>query len=901
MNTEIFIENYRLDISADISTLLNFAIDDIKDFASRSTTWSKTIVLPGTANNNKLFGHIFQIGQANDYTSSSDNVNYNFNAAKSADCIIFQDQMQTFKGVLRLMQINITRGQIEYEVAVFGEISSLSVALSSKFLENLDFSAYNHVYNAANVTGSWANTSGVNYYYPLIDHGTYGSGGTGKKDWDIRTFRPALHVREYIDKMFTAAGFRWSSALFDTARFKTLIVPHNQKQLYAVAAEYLNVSGASETNTDFLTFRPDYPAQNVLNGFAATDANKDTYVYNNPTSINVVARCILTGTYYSPEGTMSIRIRTNLSGGPIKNTVKITLPATADTTLVPFSVDFSGSFEIDQTDTITTRFDRDGPIPVQVNITSGTFTINPEAGERVEISYGGNVVVNDTIPRNIRQIDFLSSLIKLFNLYVYEDRLDRRLIYFTPYIDFYSNKVYPENISINNYGNVATVVSFTNFTINGNNFIAGRLYIFFITTTKATTPEVPTMSGTGQTWDQISSVANSTQRTTAFRFYATANNTNDTTVSVGPNQTSFIQNKIEITGMVTTGTNGADAIVQSVSNSTTGADPSLTLAGISNPNNAVIAVFTNNANPFGGTPESGWTESYDGGNTIPAGGYVMHRLKTTDNTPTVTAASSTWLGIAIEIKSQDAESIDWTYKLNRDKTIKIKPMSELNAKIYNFKYKPDSDFYNEAYRKRYGQGYGDYIFDSEFEFAEANKSFEIAFSATPLVGYSGETKVYSTIFKSSNGVEEKIDSNIRILQSKKITGVPSWDIKDGVTVLSSQTVYGYAGHLDNPDAPANDLNFGALRELFFTLASGDLTKTQFNVYWSSYMAEITDKDSKLLSAWFYLTVKDILTLDFSKKIWIDGVLFRLNAIKDYNASNINDCECELLKINYLIY
>jgi hypothetical protein len=44
------------------------------------------------------------------------------------------------------------------------------------------------------------------------------------------------------------------------------------------------------------------------------------------------------------------------------------------------------------------------------------------------------------------------------------------------------------------------------------------------------------------------------------------------------------------------------------------------------------------------------------------------------------------------------------------------------------------------------------------------------------------------------------------------------------------------------------------QQLFFVLVAGAcLTATQFNVYWSPYMAEITDKDSKLLTAKFYLT------------------------------------------------
>jgi hypothetical protein len=65
------------------------------------------------------------------------------------------------------------------------------------------------------------------------------------------------------------------------------------------------------------------------------------------------------------------------------------------------------------------------------------------------------------------------------------------------------------------------------------------------------------------------------------------------------------------------------------------------------------------------------------------------------------------------------------------------------------------------------------------------------------------------------------------------------------------------------------------------LVSGALNRGQFNVYWSGYMAEITDKDSKLLTGKFYLTPKDIFDLDFSRFVYVDGVLFRINKIVDY--------------------
>lgn len=685
MTTEVYIENYRLDISKDISALITFELDNIKDFAARSTTWSKTIVLPGTANNNKLFGHIFQIGQGNVYNSELPNVGYNFNASKSADCIIFQDQLQTFRGVLRLLQINVTDGRFEYEVAVFGKMAGLNVALGSRYLTDLDFSAYDHTYNIANILASWDNPVGSGYYYPLIDYGAYSA---DKHNWDIRTFRPALYAKEYIDKMFTAAGYRYSCDLFDTTRFKSIIIPHNRKKLQGLGTDLL--TGVVEEYGGSIFIQE---GQLIFTGVSATDFTVlgigDSIQYTGADAKWVIVKINLSGTYsQNGSGDSSFSITLMRFNGVTPTIIWVENVGSA-----PDGTVFNIQIEV------PVLFNNGEELVLDVDAANGasTWTVTPgsvifenQSGTTViNINPGDETQLNLAIPNNVRQIDFLVSIVKLFNLYVWEDKFDPTLIYIKPYVDYYS-------------------------------------------------------------------------------------------------------------------TSGIDAV-------------------------------------------------------------------------------------------------DWTYKLNRDKAIKIKPMSEINARNYLFKYKSDSDYFNDLYRKRYGQGYGDYIFDSEFEFAEAEKSFEIIFSGTPLVGYDSEEKVYSTIFKKSGETEETIDSNIRLLLSKKISGVTSYNILDGVSVLTSPTSYGYAGHFNDPDVPSNDLNFGNLNELFFVLATGDLTATQFNVYWSGYMAEITDKDSKLVTCNVYLTPKDIFNIDFSKKVYIDGVLFRLNSIKDYNASRPSDCRVELLKINYLTY
>ena len=223
-------------------------------------------------------------------------------------------------------------------------------------------------------------------------------------------------------------------------------------------------------------------------------------------------------------------------------------------------------------------------------------------------------------------------------------------------------------------------------------------------------------------------------------------------------------------------------------------------------------------------------------------------------------------------------------------------MSELNSRYYSLKYKDDNDYWNELYKKRYNEGYGSRIFDSEYEFSKETENVELIFAPTPLVGYAGEEKIYSTIFKQTNALEETIDSVIRILVAKKITGVASYNILDGATVLTSQTAYGYAGHFNDPDAVANDLNFGATQELFFTLVSGALNVNQFNVYYSPYMAEITDKDSRLLSCNVKLTDVDIFNLDFAIFKYIDGGLYRLIKLTDYTPEANETTKADFLRV-----
>jgi hypothetical protein len=247
ISTEIYIEDYRLDLVEDILTEFTYAIDDIADFGNKNTSYSKTINLTGTANNNQIFGFIFNLNSNNITDDSQPNVLANFNAAKAAQCRIFIDRIQIFKGVLRLMEIVQDGKDIQYQCSVYGDLGGFMSTIGNAKLEDLDFSAYNQVWNYTNIQNSWNTVAGSGIYFPLID---YGQVSTNKIDFQYSAFRPALYVREYLEKILTDSGYTWDfPMLTSSALMQRLVIPNNQNTLSRTTTSLCTTSVPSGIQT----------------------------------------------------------------------------------------------------------------------------------------------------------------------------------------------------------------------------------------------------------------------------------------------------------------------------------------------------------------------------------------------------------------------------------------------------------------------------------------------------------------------------------------------------------------------------------------------------------------------------------------------------------------------------
>jgi hypothetical protein len=683
IRTEIYIEDQLIDLLKDIGTDFTYSVDDVKDFGSKNTSFSRTISIPATARNNQIFGFAFEIGMSQEHNMDLPNVNTNFTASQAAKCEVYIDKIQIFKGVIRILEMVTNKGITEYQCAVFGELGGFITELGNRRLEDLDFSEYNHTYNVTEIEDSWDTVDGSGYFYPLID---YGNVSNNKDDFSVSAFRPALYVKEYMEKIFEGTTYTLNCDFFDTAFFKTLIIPNNSQGIRGTNDRFiLGTKTISEVllNSNTPTARSaDLPFDTTVLLDVTENAGKSIFTYTGSTkTVRTIAS--VTGVYQT-DSASSITATLYIAGVAVQAFTQNTFSANNPFT---FSFDFTGNIA----NTNTVRIEISVPAIANtyiVTISSANINLAQVTSQIVDVAYNGVISINENLPKGIFQKDFFLSICKMFNMYVFQDNINEKQINISPYIDFYGSAV--------------------------------------------------------------------------------------------------------------------------------------------------------------------------------------------------------------------TNSLDWSQKIDTGAPMSIKPMSQLNARYYAYKYTPDTDLFNDNYLKKYGQSYGDNLYDSEFDFVKDTASTQIIFAPTVLLqptSHGHDDKYFSVIYSSSQ--ENPMDSVIRILMAKKLSIAHEWHIKSGVngagSNLASLNTYGYAGHLDDPITPTIDINFGVPKELQFP-ATTYPTNNLFNTYHLPYLLEVTDMESKLLTCKVYLSTNDIYNLDFSKYIWINGVLFRLNKVDGYNPMDYQTTTVNLLKV-----
>jgi len=235
------------DLYEEESIPLSLSIDDFKNVAEKTQSYSKDFHLPNTKRNNKIFGHIFEITRSTGLT---------FNPYVKTRAILKEDSYTLFEGFLQLIDINDKEGEISYNVNLFSESVTLKDILENKTFADIDFVELQHDYTITNIKNSWVDTTGLVLAqnltassaayeaaiglgntnvlkYPFVnwrgDWSIDASGNIGLQDLE-QVFRPFIQIRYLIKKIIHEAGFDFVSDFFDSANFKKLFMDFNWGQ-----------------------------------------------------------------------------------------------------------------------------------------------------------------------------------------------------------------------------------------------------------------------------------------------------------------------------------------------------------------------------------------------------------------------------------------------------------------------------------------------------------------------------------------------------------------------------------------------------------------------------------------------------------------------------------------------
>jgi len=496
-----------LDLFTDEDIKLSDNVTGLFDLGIIPADFTRQITLPGTKKNNAFFEHVYDISVFNPDTFAT-----NIKVPAYLDF----GGLYLSQGYLQLNKVNLYANKFidSYEVTIFGAVSSFAREINRSYLTDLDsLSVYNHTSSFANISASWAGQlfSG-DIVYPLAEYGqrmkyTSGDPFFGIDDNEgglsVQNFKPSIKAKLVWDAIFEEAGYTYSSSFIDNGGFDDVYLLCNR------ALKYPIYNGIDLENFGVIKVSPiSGSGQTDLNIPQNTGTNLPWYnIQKDPSEVigdNLSYRLDVTS---SLKGILNLELKLSGSiGGPaiefiVRNTGSLSTTASL-TTLVNFNQFFnSNTFQAfadgntgqNQTYSISTEFStaRLDPGTYYFGIqwydqfsapyNNFSFVLDPSGKPKssleitqVQQAADGRIM---NIPLNmpfgtqgIKQIDFLTSLQKKFNLVIYPSKTIRNEFIVESFNQWYNKG---RRWDFNQYANLnekIEVIPANNLAVNELNF-----------------------------------------------------------------------------------------------------------------------------------------------------------------------------------------------------------------------------------------------------------------------------------------------------------------------------------------------------------------------------------------------------------------------------------------------
>ena len=550
-------ETENLDLYTDIPIKINKSFAELQDISKRNSDFSIGLQLPGSKKNNAFFESYFNVDVDTLY----------FNPLLRVPSTVLINDEVYFDGYLKLNKVSVLNSKVEYDVTLFSTIGDIFGKIGNNLLKDLPYDdptfGFNHNFDLSTIYVSWARMGFTYednprpYMYPITHNGYNYSGDTvlfsgGTVSGQTRLYTTSGPINSYpnLPAMYAAGVIPYRSNTPTTGLLDNQLKPSLNVwgliQLmfktygYTIKSDFMNTPWMKGLymygyfNSDTTKFSYRTPGTQTTLGLSEVDilivesyidttANCDgdeqiqtTRTYN----IYVVKKGTNIPVYCNDTISVTLFFKLFKCDGAVGTDYSVPVNIPANSTGATYNWISNGFYPIQPgvssgCSTCAWEYQQNfvGLTTANVGISTLPFAYAPLApNTTVFINDGDYVDFNLIINEQLKQIDFLSSIAKKFNLVFIPDPDVQNQIIIEPY-QYYvgTGQIYDwtDKLSYDKGFSVQPALNFVESEIiltdqddgddgnlqfkNRNNRIYGQNFVFNQTDFKSTTKKIDTI------------------------------------------------------------------------------------------------------------------------------------------------------------------------------------------------------------------------------------------------------------------------------------------------------------------------------------------------------------------------------------------------------------------------
>jgi len=413
MNEErLYVNGEQVDLKNSSPLAYTMQVNDIGDIANRQSSFSRTIELPLTPINKRIFEFLGVAGNNSILPYNRLEIDYYL----GNDCIIYKGW-----GV-------VTETDIKgYKLHIYDGVINLFKAIENRSLAELDLSDINHDKNLTTVTNTWVNE--LDYKYIIADYN-----GKAKYDgtkYNIDYLVPSAKVSYIFNQIFEFADSTYEGEIFSNVDFQNIYMTYPKGVLTVLEGDEDPIM----TGTTF-NFLGDYgssPNRRFIKFTGSpTIISGSTTVQSNQIHVDV-----------NESGTYRIRVKGKLkysaSNSNMNLNARLGIAYNVDPTTNPDTVGMGTNNWFHYFQAYGTYFDNDKVIALNAGdsfclmVNAGNSIVNDEGCELIfEVTKlkTNEINFNDALAE-FKMTDFLKEICWRYSLTIFKDKYSNNYKFLT--------------------------------------------------------------------------------------------------------------------------------------------------------------------------------------------------------------------------------------------------------------------------------------------------------------------------------------------------------------------------------------------------------------------------------------------------------------------------------------